>query len=537
MEKQEFDKRMSEVSQVIHRYCLSRTANVYDAEDLTQEILLELYKSATNLRDDKAFYGFMWSVAGNVYKQWYKRKLRREGCEYSREAYEMNDAACGENDTAMSAEDEMFSGMEDNSDIRLLRRELTLLAEKYRRATVLYYFKNKSCSEISEILSVSESMVKYLLFKSRQIVKDGMNMERTYGVQSYNPKEMLLSFWGGVNNYAGVLKDKISQNILFACYNDKLSGEQVSLEIGVALPYLEEHLEKLVEYDLLRMDGNRYYTNIVIFTEEFTREADGKTLELKKRIAKLVEQTLAEKEDQIRAIGFAGSDMDENTYRWQMACFLLRRAIIEKLQNEVEPEYPTDKFGEKCFVWGQEKGIVRGESGLNPGICSLDNDRGDTFFFMDFKVNGEIVHHYFFNKLIWRNIFGAVAAGETDGFSENDGVLVAEMVKLGFIKNENDRLNVNAPVFTCKEYEKLCEVLDEASEKIKAEAESLMAEVAKILKDHAPTHLKKTASKMAFLRILGDAVSGPLSMLYRDKFMVPAEAADMLPTTYVLLKE
>ena len=72
---------------------------------MTQDIILEIYKSVDNIRNIDAFYGFMWAVAGNVYKQWYK---------------------------------------------------------------------NKSCSEISKHLSISESMVKYLLFKSRQILKEGL---------------------------------------------------------------------------------------------------------------------------------------------------------------------------------------------------------------------------------------------------------------------------------------------------------------------------------------------------------------------------
>lgn len=556
MEKQELDSKIAEVTQVVHRYCLSRTSNVEDAEDLAQEILLELYKSATNLRDEKAFYGFMWSIAGNVFKQWYKKKAKlgehfslaeELAGEDGRADYGLAHVPGGaitENGEFVSGvtfnspvEEEVLSALEPDSDIRLLRRELGLLAEKYREATVLYYLENKSCQEMAEILSVSESMVKYLLFKSRQIVKDGMNMERTYGVQSYNPKKMNLAFWGGRNNYKGVADDMISQNILFACYNDKLNGEQISLEIGVALPYLEEHLQRLVEYELLKMDGNRYYTNIVIFTKEFVREVDQKTVDIKKHIAEIVEETLAAKEQEIRTIGFAGNDMDKNTYRWQMTCLLLRMAVVEKIQNELKLEYPTDKFGEKCFIWGEER--FRKEAtdskGLGYGMCSLDNDRGDEFFFMDVKVNGKFVHHYFFDKLIWRNIFGSIAAGETDAFSENDKVLIAEMVKLGFVKNRDGVLSVKAPVYAQEQYDKLYEILDEAANQIKGEVESMLSEISKILKNHAPAHLKKTAAQMGFIRLMEVGISAPLAILYDEKFMTAVSEGDLLPTTYVVL--
>ena len=53
---------------------------------------------------------------------------------------------------------------------------------------------------------------------------------------------------------------KISQNILFACYNDNLTAEQISLEIGVSLPYMEDKLNELCDYEVLKKDGNKYYT-------------------------------------------------------------------------------------------------------------------------------------------------------------------------------------------------------------------------------------------------------------------------------------
>ena len=52
--------------------------------------------------------------------------------------------------------------------LTLLRRELGLLHKEYRHAVILYYVENKSCLEISRLLGISESMVKYLLFKSRK---------------------------------------------------------------------------------------------------------------------------------------------------------------------------------------------------------------------------------------------------------------------------------------------------------------------------------------------------------------------------------
>jgi len=61
---------------MLFSYCRARTGSKEEAEDLSQDIILELLKTRENLRDDKAFYGFMWAVAGNVYKNWCKKRAK-----------------------------------------------------------------------------------------------------------------------------------------------------------------------------------------------------------------------------------------------------------------------------------------------------------------------------------------------------------------------------------------------------------------------------------------------------------------------------
>lgn len=81
MDKQELDYRISETAKSILSYCIARTSNQTDAEDLAQDIIVEIYKSSPNLRNVDAFYGFMWGIAGNVYKQWCKNKSKQKTCE------------------------------------------------------------------------------------------------------------------------------------------------------------------------------------------------------------------------------------------------------------------------------------------------------------------------------------------------------------------------------------------------------------------------------------------------------------------------
>lgn len=521
MDKRELDEKVEKMAKSLLSYCTARTSNHFDAEDLAHDIILEIYKSADNIRNVDAVYGFMWAIAGNVYKQWCKNKARNKECELTENLSYFADLLD-----------------EDNSALYLLRRELTLLSEKYRKTVILYYLENKSCSEISNCLSISESMAKYLLFKSRQILKEGMSMERNYGQQSYNPKELSLLFWGnGANRYYHLCDSKISQNILFACYNDKLSAEQISLEIGVSLPYMEDKLNELYEYELLKKDGNRYYTNIVIFTKDFTNEVNAKTSELRNKIADMLTESIAEHKKEIRNLGFFGADMNNNAFNWQMVSFILYCAIIENLQNKIQVAYPKDKFGTECFIWGAENGKQNlWESKFGFGISNVVNSTGDYVQFMDFPINGEMVHHYCFNRQNVTNVFLDIAKGNTEHFSNNDKALAADMVRKGYVISNDKGLFVNTPIFTEDQHKALKDIFFETTVKIADEAEALMETVTKILKNHVPVHLKKLAKDMAYLRLFEDAISAPVSILYDRKYLLPYNGDGILPTTYVILK-
>lgn len=57
MDKLELDNKTAEMARSILSYCIARTSNHFEAEDLAQDIILEIYKSADNIREPQALYG------------------------------------------------------------------------------------------------------------------------------------------------------------------------------------------------------------------------------------------------------------------------------------------------------------------------------------------------------------------------------------------------------------------------------------------------------------------------------------------------
>ena len=519
MDREISGERIADAAKMLFSYCRARTGSREEAEDLSQDILLELLRSQRNLRDDRAFYAFMWAVAGNVYKNWCKKRAK----------------TAAPLDPRTPAEDPPAAALlEKETDLRLLRRELALLTERHRKVTVLYYFEGLRVAAVAETLGISEGMVKFLLFKSRQILKEGMTMERTWGNLSFQPGRLQLHFWGNGSNPFWKLCDGnlLAQNILLACYNDRCTAEEISLQIGVAVPYLEKDLKALCAHNVLVCRGGRYETAVVIFTKKFAAEADPKMLPFQQEIAAIIEKCLRTRLDDIKAIGFHRGGGDDNLLRWHIAAILLEKAVIGKYQGSLEIEYPTRFPGCEAFVTGEEDSGSRWFGGF--GTTWQDNAAGDRIRFLDFAVNGEMDHHYFFNYPNRVNIILDIAKRETDHFSENDRAEAAELIQRGFADGTGDALRLRLPVFTQAQFERLLGMLDGAMLEIAEKTRAMVAAAAELLVQHTPAALRKEAEGIAWLRMF-DAITAPAQILL-DSGALGRAAENEHPTAYVVLQ-
>ena len=300
------DEQIEQMSKTMFRFCLSRTGAYHDAEDLAQEILLIACRSDHHFEDEKAFYAFVWRTAGNILKSWYRRQAGQRTEE-------------PDENLPDHRYEELEEKAQDHEQLARIIRGITRLSSDYRRVMVAYYIDGKPVREIAGNLSLSESMVKYLLFQSRKRIREGINMEMEPGKLSYDPVDLTLIFWGGKCRYYEIFRDnRLRQNIAMACYYDRLTEEQLGLQLGVPTAYLEENLKKLQEYDLLTKKGLAYQSNIVIITRK-ELEAIGRYNEADlKKIAGGIRDFVDENLDKVRALGFYGSDMPANSIKWML---------------------------------------------------------------------------------------------------------------------------------------------------------------------------------------------------------------------------
>ena len=516
MTETELHEKITEVSRTIFSYCMAKTPTREEAEDLSQDILLALLRSAENIRDDRAFYAFMWGVAGNVYKQWYRKKLQNNTCELTDD---------------IPAE-EAFPE-EDGSDLFLLRRELALLSEKYRRATILYYIDGLSCSEIASALAISESMVKYLLFKSRKIMKEGMHMERTLGELSYNPKTIFPMYNGqGPNYFWQFMQSKIRQNILSACYNDALTVQQISLETGIPLPYLDDDIREMEERKILIREGNRYKANIIVITSECADEMDRAVSVYHEQIADKIEAFLLDNIAGYKNIGFAGCDFSENTLRWQLAVLVFRALFCVDCSDITDA--PKTGWGEYAFLWCVERMDER----YYFNFCSVEGKKGDRMDFFDYRKGGKGKGDQcdFYGKEQYTHIFCNICRGAYTPMGEYEKEIAAEMIKKGYVIRENDTYRPAVPVYTTEQYKT---IIDRIQTYIASELTDIIHKIdrtcAEILGAHTPKHLQEQVKGIAAMDKFVHAVCVPASVLIDRQVLDTTWHPLEMPTTYVIL--
>lgn len=537
------DAEIASLAHTLFLYCTARTDNAADAEDLCGEVWLALYESLPQLREDAAFYGFFWSIAGNVVKRFYRKKQRVRLEALSDTLME----TLADPDAAPECCME-----EPDADVFRLRRELALLNKQHRQAVVHYYIDRLPCAEIGRRMGISESMVKYLLFRSRILLREGLTMERTYGELCYHPVELSIGFFGeGTDPYTELRgrRTLMLQNILFACYNDALTAEEVSLAIGVAAPYLEEELALLTENGLLIREGRRYSTNIVLFTKAYQKEASEATAPQEKAIAAIVQNAVETKADTLRETVFRANpafrEMEAPVFRWQMSAILLRLAILDRLQSRIVREIPENAYGARSFVWGCEMNPDKESDPFAVAYATVDD--GDSehhgargrLVFLDLPLFGEMYHTYFFQRKGAAHVFFSLLSGTSvSALGENDRFLAGEMVKRGYFHADSEILRPAMPVCTTAEYDALAAEFEEDIAKISDVGAALAGTATSILLEHVPVRCKKTVKSGAygFLWALDHAVAAPLAKLYASGFLTDIRPfSRMLPTAFTVL--
>lgn len=150
MLKEQFESLVEKYMDMIYRVAYSWTKNSDDANDVTQDVLIQLYKSNKKFESDVHIKNWLIKVTVNQCKMLFRTPWSNL------------------EDISNYAE---TIGFEDESHLDLFFAVMKL-DKKYRVPLMLFYYEGYSTKEISSFLGIPEKTISTRLFRAKAILKD-----------------------------------------------------------------------------------------------------------------------------------------------------------------------------------------------------------------------------------------------------------------------------------------------------------------------------------------------------------------------------
>lgn len=319
----------------IFYFCLKKTGKSSEAEALTQDIALNVLTALQKGTVPAHLPAWVWQIARNRYAAWAAAKHR-----YTESVTGSDIGDCELEDVDANVEEAAIR----RDELARLRRELAFIRREYREVVVAYYVHNQSMHVIAKELSLSLDTVKKRLQRARTILKEGMNMAREFGTRSYNPEEIVFSnscsSFGEKGQPWSILSHALYKNIFLEAYGNPSTAEALSLELGVALPYMEDELAYLTKETFLCKTGDRYETAFPIISREAQEKIWGYNQQIAVEVTHLLEKLVDDYSAACSAHGVAyyGTYQTYADAKWT----LLMRAfdcLMDDLRGGFQHEY------------------------------------------------------------------------------------------------------------------------------------------------------------------------------------------------------
>jgi len=154
----------------VYSLCLRMTANTAEAEDLTQEAFLQLYRKIATFRGESAFSTWLHRLSVNVVLMQLRKKTLP--------VVSLEETTQGEEDTPkkdFGAEDLALAGSIDRLQ---LQKAVDDLPPGYRTIFVLHDIEGYEHNEIATLVGCSIGNSKSQLHKARMKLRDLLKMNR-----------------------------------------------------------------------------------------------------------------------------------------------------------------------------------------------------------------------------------------------------------------------------------------------------------------------------------------------------------------------
>jgi len=163
-EEEIFLRRIDQYRGIIRKVAAGYTSTPADQKDLSQEIMLQLWRAYPRYSPDRSFSTWMYRIALNVAISFLRRNTR-----LVRQTVPLDDLA-------RELPDESASAGQDDERVAILHRLIAML-DPLNRALLLLYLDDRSYREIADILGITETNVATKLSRLKERLRQTLTKQ------------------------------------------------------------------------------------------------------------------------------------------------------------------------------------------------------------------------------------------------------------------------------------------------------------------------------------------------------------------------
>jgi RNA polymerase sigma-70 factor, ECF subfamily len=160
----------------IFQFCLRMLHNAEEAEELTQDVFVRLYRNLKLFRGDSKFSTWLFQIAKNLTLNRLQYLRRRQFFkQLSLDDTEKKDGGEGKKLDVTDEKKRADTIMEDSERRREIQRNIEALPPDYRTVLIMRDVEERSYAEIAEAMGVAEGTVKSRIHRARAALRSNLS--------------------------------------------------------------------------------------------------------------------------------------------------------------------------------------------------------------------------------------------------------------------------------------------------------------------------------------------------------------------------
>ena len=162
-----FEKILLDYERKVFSFIFRMVNNIEDAEDLTQDTFIKIYKKLHTFDPDQSFSNWVFAIAANTTRDFFRKKKRRK------ELFIIDDPKNSFETIYISP---AYKGLRSKSEIKIdLEFAFKKIKPIYKTIILLCYKEGLTYKEISKKLKLPLNTVKTYLYRAKQTLKKQLN--------------------------------------------------------------------------------------------------------------------------------------------------------------------------------------------------------------------------------------------------------------------------------------------------------------------------------------------------------------------------